>query len=114
MMDCKKALMELGGDIEEAAVFLCMMGLAKANKKDSCVVAKGKITFSNSGNKAVLVKVNCETNFVGKDTNFGGFGDQVVKVAVDVENDLGGIRWRHRRSCCVLACEGIGHSQQEG
>ena len=87
MMDCKKALMESGGDIEEAAVFLRKKGLAKADKKASRVAAEGKIAFSSSGNKAVLVEVNCETDFVGKDANFGGFCDQVAEAAVDVDND---------------------------
>ena len=87
MMDCKKALMESGGDMEDAAVFLRKKGLAKADKKASRVAAEGKIAFSSSGNKAVLVEVNCETDFVGKDANFGGFCNQVAQAAVDVEND---------------------------
>ena len=87
MMDCKKALMESGGDMEDAAVFLRKKGLAKADKKASRVAAEGKIAFSSSGNKAVLVEVNCETDFVGKDANFGGFCNQVAQAAFDVEND---------------------------
>ena len=87
MMDCKKALTECGGDMEEATDFLRKKGLAKADKKASRVAAEGKIAFSSAGNKAVLVEVNCETDFVGKDANFGGFCDQVAQAAVIVEND---------------------------
>ena len=87
MMDCKKALTECGGDMEEATDFLRKKGLAKADKKASRVAAEGKIAFSSAGNKAVLVEVNCETDFVGKDANFGGFCDQVAQAAVEVEND---------------------------
>ena len=87
MMDCKKALTECGGDMEEATDFLRKKGLAKADKKASRVAAEGKIAFSSAGNKAVLVEVNCETDFVGKDTNFGGFCDLVAQAAVEVEND---------------------------
>merc|ERR1712157_412776 len=64
MMDCKKALIECDGDQEAAIDYLRTKGLAKADRK----AAEGKIAFATSGNKAVMVEVNCETDFVGKDS----------------------------------------------
>jgi elongation factor Ts len=87
MMDCKKALLETDGDQEAAAEYLRKKGLAKADKKASRVAAEGKIAIANSGSKAVMVEVNCETDFVAKDDNFLGFCDKVASAAVDVEGD---------------------------
>jgi elongation factor Ts len=87
MMDCKKALLESDGDQEAAAEYLRKKGLAKADKKASRVAAEGKIAIANSGNKAVMVEINCETDFVAKDDNFLGFCDKVAGAAVNVAGD---------------------------
>jgi elongation factor Ts len=87
MMDCKKALLESDGDQELAAEYLRKKGLAKADKKASRIAAEGKIAIASSGNKAVMVEVNCETDFVAKDDNFLGFCDKVANVAIDVAGD---------------------------
>jgi len=87
MMDCKKALIESDGDQEVAAEFLRKKGLAKADKKASRIAAEGKIVTMSKGNKAVMVEVNCETDFVAKDDNFLGFCDKVAGAAVDVDGD---------------------------
>jgi elongation factor Ts len=87
MMDCKKALLETDGDQEAAAEYLRKKGLAKADKKASRVAAEGKIAIATSGNKAVMVEVNCETDFVAKDDNFLGFCDKVASAAVGVDGD---------------------------
>mmetsp|Transcript_13018 Transcript_13018/g.24432 ORF Transcript_13018/g.24432 Transcript_13018/m.24432 type:complete len:834 (-) Transcript_13018:177-2678(-) len=87
MMDCKKALLETDGDQEAAAEFLRKKGLAKADKKASRVAAEGKIAIANSGNRAVMVEVNCETDFVAKDGSFLEFCDKVASAAVDVAGD---------------------------
>merc|ERR1712151_602725 len=73
MMDCKRALTDSDGDQEAAADFLRKKGLAKADKKASRVAAEGKIVFANTDSKAVLVEVNCETDFVAKDGSFLDF-----------------------------------------
>lgn len=86
MMDCKKALMEEDGDMEAAAEFLRKKGLAKADKKATRVAAEGKISVGQGPNKAVLVEVNCETDFVGKDSTFLEFCDKVAGAAVDVDS----------------------------
>ncbi len=82
MMECKKALTEVGGDIEAAIEWLRKQGLAKADKKASRVAAEGRIALAQNGNKAVLVEVNSETDFVAKDGNFIGFTDAVAEIAL--------------------------------
>ncbi|HTT07747.1 MAG TPA: translation elongation factor Ts [Gammaproteobacteria bacterium] len=83
MMECKKALVESSGDIEAAAEWLRKNGIAKAVKKSARVAAEGGIVLKQAGNRAVLVEVNSETDFVAKDENFRGFaeavGDTVLK-----------------------------------
>ena len=64
MMDCKKALLESDGDMDAATEFLRAKGLAKADKKATRVAAEGRIAVATDAGKAVLVEVNCETDFV--------------------------------------------------
>lgn len=87
MMDCKKALIECDGDQEAAADYLRKKGLVKADKKATRIAAEGKIAFASSGSKAVMVEVNCETDFVGKDSTFLAYCNQVANAALGVEGD---------------------------
>jgi elongation factor Ts len=87
MMDCKKALIECDGDPEAASESLRKKGLNTADKKASRVAAEGKIAFASSGNKAVLVEVNCETDFVAKDGSFLDFASKTATAALAVEGD---------------------------
>jgi elongation factor Ts len=87
MMDCKKALIECDGDQEVAADVLRKKGLAQADKKASRVAAEGKIAFASDGNKAVMVEVNCETDFVGRDSSFVGYCEKVATAALNVKDD---------------------------
>jgi elongation factor Ts len=87
MMDCKKALLEADGDQEAAAEYLRKKGLVKADKKASRVAAEGKIAVKSDGSKAVMVEVNCETDFVAKDDNFLGFCEKVAGAAVSLDDD---------------------------
>jgi len=87
MMDCKKALLETDGDQDAAAEALRAKGLAKADKKASRVAAEGKIAFATGADKAVMVEINCETDFVAKDSEFLKFCDKVASKAVDMESD---------------------------
>jgi len=82
MMECKKALVENNGDIETAMEWLRKSGLSKADKKASRVAAEGRIVAAQAGKTAVLVEVNCETDFVGKDASFLKFSDAVAEIAL--------------------------------
>jgi len=78
MMECKKALVESDGDLDAAAEALRMSGQAKADKKASRVAADGKVVINRDGDKAVIVEINSETDFVAKDENFVAFADAVA------------------------------------
>ena len=82
MMDCKKALTEADGDIELAIENMRKSGQAKAAKKAGRIAAEGVILARAEGNSAVMIELNCETDFVGKDSNFRAFGEQVLAIAV--------------------------------
>ncbi|MDQ1092605.1 elongation factor Ts [Xanthomonas sacchari] len=82
MMECKKALTENAGNIDNAAEWLRKSGLAKADKKADRVAAEGRIAMAQDGGKAVLVEINSETDFVAKDNNFLAFTDAVVQAAL--------------------------------
>jgi elongation factor Ts len=70
MMDCKKALVEVDGDMEKAIDYLREKGIAKAEKKADRVAAEGLASVVTEGNKAVILEVNSETDFVAKNENF--------------------------------------------
>ena len=82
MMECKKALTEVGGDVETAIEHLRKQGLAKADKKSGRVAAEGRIAMAQDGAQAVLVEINCETDFVAKDDNFVSFCDAAASAAL--------------------------------
>jgi elongation factor Ts len=82
MMECKKALVENNGDIDVAMEWLRKSGLAKADKKAGRVAAEGRIVAAQRDGKAVLVEVNCETDFVTKNPDFVKFSDAVAEVAL--------------------------------
>lgn len=88
MMECKKALAESGGDLDAAIEYLRKQGLAKADKKASRVAAEGRIALAVSadGTRAVMVEVNCETDFVGKDESFVRFTEQVAQAALAADS----------------------------
>jgi elongation factor Ts len=85
MMECKKALVEAGGDMDAAVEAMRKSGLAKADKKASRVAAEGKViqALSADGKQAVMVEVNSETDFVAKDGNFNAFAEAVAQIALD-------------------------------
>lgn len=79
MMECKKALVESGGDIEAAIEAMRKSGAAKAAKKAGRVAAEGSIVIAeDAGDDAVIVEVNSETDFVAKDDNFVRFAESVA------------------------------------
>ena len=80
MMDVKAALTEAQGNMEEATKILRKKGLAAASKKAGRVAAEGAVQAHVEGNVGVLVEVNCETDFVGRNENFRGFAADVARV----------------------------------
>ncbi len=70
MMDCKKALTETNGNLEAAIDYLREKGIAKANKKGTRVAAEGLAGIYTKGNKAVMIEVNSETDFVSQNEEF--------------------------------------------
>ena len=78
MMDCKKALEENGNDIKKATEWLREKGIAKAAKKAGRIAAEGLSTVITEGNKAVILEINCETDFVAKNEKFQKFVNDVA------------------------------------
>lgn len=83
MMDCKKALVETGGDVEAAVDWLRKKGLATAAKKAGRVAAEGLVTVSVNGNRGAMVEVNSETDFVARNETFQSFASTVAKLTQD-------------------------------
>ena len=82
MMDCKKALNETNGNMDEAVEFLRKNGQAKAEKKANRIAAEGIARAAVEGNNAAVVEVNSETDFVAKNELFQGFVENVAKQAL--------------------------------
>ena len=70
MMDCKKALQESNGNMEDAITWLREKGISKAQKKESRIAAEGLSYAFSDGNKAIILEVNCETDFVARNEEF--------------------------------------------
>lgn len=86
MLDCKKALEATEGNMEAAVDWLREKGIAKAAKKESRIAADGLCQVKTEGNKAVILEVNSETDFVAKNEEFTNFVDYLVDVVLN--NDL--------------------------
>lgn len=85
MMECKKALEAVDGDIDRAIEELRKSGRAKADKKANRVAAEGVVIIrtAQEGKQAMMLEVNCETDFVARDENFLAFADAVAKTALE-------------------------------
>ncbi len=83
MMDCKKALTETNGNMEEAVEFLRKSGAVKAEKKAGRIAAEGICRIAIEGKKAAVVEVNSETDFVAKNETFQTFVETVAKQALE-------------------------------
>ena len=93
MMDCKKALVEAGGDMEKAVAWLREKGLAKAAKKAGRATSEGLVGayIAEDNSVAALVEVKCETDFVAKNDKFLEFVAKLTKQVAETEppeNDL--------------------------
>ncbi|MCX8083500.1 MAG: translation elongation factor Ts [Calditerrivibrio sp.] len=82
MMDCKKALAETNGDIDQAIEYLRKKGLSSAAKKASRIAAEGIIADHVEGDTGVIVEVNSETDFVARNEEFVSFAKDVAKCIV--------------------------------
>ncbi len=83
MMDCKKALQETNGDMEEAITWLREKGISKAAKKASRIAAEGLTKTVEKGNKAAIIEVNSETDFVAKNETFISFVEALANTLVE-------------------------------
>ncbi len=92
MMDCKKALSENAGDMEQAMDWLRTKGLAAAAKKSSRTAAEGLIGVAVSGTKGAAVEVNSETDFVAKNDQFQSFVRDVTQIALATGGDIDSLK----------------------
>lgn len=90
MMDCKKALIESNGDFEKAKTILKEKGQSKADSKSGRTTAQGLVVIESNEDHAVILEVNCETDFAAKDDLFTEFVDRVASIIL--QNDLDDIK----------------------
>ena len=83
MMDCKNALVETNGNIEESVDWLRKKGISGAEKKSARVAADGVVTVSVKNNAAALVEINSETDFVSRNPDFQNFAKNISIIALD-------------------------------
>jgi len=88
MMDCKRALAEVAGDLEQAVDWLRKKGLSAAAKKAGRVAAEGLVGAAAEGRAGAIVEVNCETDFVARNEAFQGFVKAVTALALAKGDDL--------------------------
>ena len=89
MMDCKKALLESQGDIEKAKILLQEKGKSEADSKSGRVASQGlvSIKIDETNKLAVVLEINCETDFAAKDNNFIEFTEQISKLLISKNID---------------------------
>lgn len=82
MMECKKALVEAKGDMTAAEDIIAKSGSRKADKSASRTAAQGRIAIASSPTSAVMIEINCETDFVARDEGFAQFCQAVADLAL--------------------------------
>ena len=92
MMDCKKALVECGGDFEAAVDWLRKKGLSAAAKKSGREAAEGLIALAVDGNKSAIIELNAETDFVARNEKFQVLARNIAKVALNNGKDVEHLR----------------------
>jgi elongation factor Ts len=88
MMDCKKALVEAGGDIQGAIDWLRKKGLSAAAKKSGRVASEGLVGIALGDAKAAMVEINAETDFVARNEAFQAFVETAAKLALETGEDV--------------------------
>ncbi len=91
MMDAKKALIEVAGDMEAAVDWLRKKGLATAAKKSGRTAAEGLVAVAISGKKAAVLEVNAETDFVARNDQFQAFATKAAELALEAKSDIGAL-----------------------
>ncbi|HCR86358.1 MAG TPA: elongation factor Ts, partial [Alphaproteobacteria bacterium] len=92
MMDCKKALEETKGDLEAAKDWLRSKGLAKAAKKAGRVAAEGLVAVVNNGDKAAIIELNSETDFVAKNEEFRNLVRNAAQAALTTDGSVEAVK----------------------
>ncbi|MBO1080243.1 translation elongation factor Ts [Roseomonas haemaphysalidis] len=105
MMDCKKALVENGGDIEAAVDWLRKKGLAAAAKKSGRVAAEGLVGVASGPQVAGMIEVNAETDFVARNELFQNFVSEAASLVLTYGDDIEQLK--------TVTFPGTGHSVQE-
>lgn len=105
MMDCKKALVENGGDIEAAIDWLRKKGLAAAAKKSGRVAAEGLVGVASGPQVAGMIEVNAETDFVARNELFQNFVSEAASLVLTYGDDIEQLK--------TVTFPGTGHSVQE-
>lgn len=105
MMDCKKALVESGGDMEGAIDWLRKKGLSAAAKKSGRVASEGLVGVASGPHVAAMVEVNAETDFVARNESFQNFVSEVAGLALSVGDDIEALK--------AATYPGTQHSTQE-
>jgi len=82
MMDCKKSLVETDGNLDAAVDYLRKKGLSAASKKAGRIAAEGVVLAKAVGNKAVVIEVNAETDFVSKNESFTAFVEDLASLII--------------------------------
>lgn len=82
MLECKKALTECDGNIDEAAKYLKEKGLAAAAKRADRATAEGRLFIRNEGNKIYVLELTCETDFVANNADFVALGEKMLDVTI--------------------------------
>ncbi len=83
MMDCKKALQETDGDLDEAVKLLRTKGLAAAAKKAHRKASEGMVVITGDSTKMAIVEINCETDFVARNPEFKELADTLASMTLD-------------------------------
>lgn len=92
MMDCKKALVECGGNFEEAVDWLRKKGLSAAAKKSGREAAEGVIAIASNDKSAAILELNAETDFVARNDKFQSLARGIVALALNTQKDIDGLK----------------------
>lgn len=89
MMDCKKALVETDGNLEQAVDWLREKGISKAAKKASRIAAEGACEAKVDGDTAIIFELNCETDFVAKNDKFTKLVEKIADALLKTQPENG-------------------------
>ncbi len=87
MMECKSALSDANGNLDQAFKLLREKGIAKAEKKSSREANEGLVAIKNVGNSAAIIKINSETDFVSRNSEFHVLVNSILEIVMQNKND---------------------------